>query len=182
NGLADAIHGHIVVPAEPSAVENAAAADFGARVAYRSTGLRLPLVISAREEESSGPHIWIGRAAIPATLTKEINPLVARMAVGEGGVFAMAGDLAVLGKDEAGLLAAAEAYASQAPYQWKTPGDELAKIATDVNAAFESHKVKATATLVGVTYENGKEGIRRAFLRIAMGGGARGEHPVGAGL
>ncbi|HEY7788977.1 MAG TPA: hypothetical protein VIC33_00545, partial [Vicinamibacterales bacterium] len=204
NGLADAIHGHIVVPAEPSAVENAAAADFGARVAYGSTGLTLPLVISAdgpgghegpplRQEKSSpdrvgaglragaedaGPHIWIGRAAIPVALTKAIDPLVARMAVGEGGVFAMAGDLAVVGKDEAGLLAAAEAYASHAPYQWKTPGDELAKIAAAVNAAFTAHKVNATAALVGVTYENGKEGIRRAFLRVGSGAGLRAGPPA----
>src|ERR1035438_8391168 len=45
--IADFIQGKVVLPAEPSAAENAAAANFAARLGYESTGLTPPLVITA---------------------------------------------------------------------------------------------------------------------------------------
>ena len=50
DGIADAIVGKIVVPDHSSAAENAAAANFAARVGYGSTGLTLPIVITASED------------------------------------------------------------------------------------------------------------------------------------
>src|SRR5690348_2585833 len=60
DGIADFINGKIIVPANPSAAENAAAANFAARVAYGSTGHTPPLVMTAAGDRADGPRIWIG--------------------------------------------------------------------------------------------------------------------------
>jgi len=69
--------------------------------------------------------------------------------------------LALISTDGEGLLAAAEAYSSRAPYQWKVPGDKLAAIAEAVRAASSLSNIE----LVGVTYLKGKADIHRAYLR-----------------
>src|SRR5215475_13348143 len=56
DGIADFIAGKIVVPANPSAAENAAAADLAARAGYGTTGLTPPVVVTA--DPGSGPRIW----------------------------------------------------------------------------------------------------------------------------
>ena len=89
-------------------------------------------------------------AAAPVALEKE-----------EGGVFFDGGALALAAADDAGLQAAAEAYSARAPYQWRVPGEKLAAIADAVRAAAPGMPVE----LVGVTYQKGKAGVHRAFLR-----------------
>src|SRR5579863_4287760 len=126
DGIADFIHGKIVVPAQPSAAENAAAANLAARVAYGSTGLTPPLVVNATADAGDGPRIFIGRPAPGISLEKE-----------EGGVFAMDGNLTVFAGDDAGLEAAADAYSSRAPYQWRAGGEKLSAIAGAVGANVE---------------------------------------------
>src|SRR5580700_9286858 len=66
DGVIDFVTGKIVVPAHPTAVENAAAADLAARLGYASTGLTPPIVISAAEDRNDGPRIWVGGSAAPA--------------------------------------------------------------------------------------------------------------------
>ena len=62
DGIADFIEGRIVVPARPSAAENAAAANLAARLGYGSTGITLPLVVTAVNGASTGPRIFVGGA------------------------------------------------------------------------------------------------------------------------
>src|SRR5580692_3237546 len=102
DGIVDFVSGKVVVPANPSAAENAAAADIAARLGFASTGLTLPLVISAAEDHNDGPRIWVGRGAVPAQYSSSFPELQAD----EGGIFAVGGNLAVLGHDDGGLLAA----------------------------------------------------------------------------
>jgi Zinc carboxypeptidase len=147
DGIADFIAGKIVVPAHPSAVENAAAADLAARAGYGTTGLTPPIVVTA--DPGSGPRIWVGRDAIPAALAAEAANWIARLGKEEGGAFALGDGIAILGAEDAGLLAAAEAYASRAPYQWKTPGDRLSAL--------------VKGPLAGVAYARGKAGVVRAW-------------------
>jgi hypothetical protein len=139
DSIADFITGHIVVPANPTAAENAAAANLAARLGYGATGLTLPIVVT--EVSGTGPKIFVGRAA-PAiagiSLAKE-----------EGAVFAAGDNLAVVGLDDEGLMAAADAYSARAPYQWRVPGDKLAQL----------------GDIAGVTYLKGKAGVNRAYLR-----------------
>jgi len=138
DGIADFVEGKIVVPANPTAAENAAAANLAARLGYGSTGLTLPIVVT--DASGAGPKIFIGRAA----------PVIAGVALEkeEGAVFLTGDNLAVIGADDEGLLAAADAYSSRAPYQWRVPGDRLA----------------ALGAIVGVSYAKGKAGVNRAFL------------------
>lgn len=160
NGIADAIRGQIVVPAQPTAAENAAAANVAARLGYGSTGLTLPVVVNVSRTANGSPKIYIGRGALPPSELQKLEPLIARLEKGEGGVFAAGDNLAIIGFDDAGLLAAADDYAARAPYQWKVPGDELPGIAKAATSAASG----VATQLIGATYEHGKQGIRRAFL------------------
>ncbi len=162
DGLADAIHGKIVVPEDASAAENAAAANLAARAAYGSTGLTLPLVVTAKSNSASGPHILIGQAA--DALSNDGKQIASQFEKGEGGVILSNEDLAVVGADDAGLEAAAEGYSARAPYQWKVPGDKLAAIPGAINTAAHGNG----AELIGVTYQHGQQGIRRAFVRASF--------------
>jgi len=158
DGIADFLSGKIVVPAHPSAAENAAAANLAARAGYATTGLTPPVVVTAAEDPGSGPRIWVGRDAVPASVAGELAPF--ELAADEGGVFAIGGNLAVIGNNDGGLMAAADAYAARAPYQWRAGGEKLGAIADAVREAVPEAKVE----LAGVTYLHGKAGIHRAFL------------------
>src|SRR5579883_3404639 len=116
DGIVDFIPGKIVVPDHPTAAQNAAAADLAARAGFASTGLTPPVVIAASDDRKDGPRIYVGRPA-PVELRAE-----------EGGVFVDGTNLIVAGHDDAGLLAAAEAYASRAPYIWRVGGERLANL------------------------------------------------------
>ena len=155
DGIVDFVAGKVVVPAHPSAAENAAAADLAARLGFASTGLTLPVVIPAGEDRADGPRIYVGVAAVPtgqrAAATERANQLQAA----EGGVFALDGNLAVVGHDDEGLLAAAEAFASRAPFVWRPAAETLTGLAAAVNPAAEIN---------GIVYAKGKAGIQRAFL------------------
>jgi hypothetical protein len=139
DGVVDFVPGKIVVPDQPTAAQNAAAADLAARVGFATTGFTPPVVIRAAEDRGGGARIFIGRAA-PVELESQ-----------EGGVFAVDGNLIVAGHDDAGLLAAAEAFAARAPYIWRVPGPRLGALA-------------GLGQLTGVTYLKGKAGINRAFF------------------
>lgn len=169
DGIADFLHGHIVVPAEPTAAENAAAANLAARLGYGTTGLTMPVVVSGASTAAgeAGPHIFVGSNALPSTSSAALAPLVSLLGAGEGGVFLSGQDLAVIGSDAPGLLAAADAYASRAPYQWDTPGDTLDALAKRVNEALAEAKVNGTARLAGVTYLDKEQAIHRAILEIS---------------
>jgi len=161
DGLPDAINGKIVVPSTPTSTENAAAANWAARLAYGSAGLTLPLVVTASEAPKDGPRVWIGKSAVPAAAQQTLAPLITGLEKGEGGVFVAGNDLAVIGNDDAGLLLAANSFSARSPYQWELPGDLLSAIADAVTTAAHGTKVE----LLGVTYAQGKQGLRRIFLR-----------------
>ena len=156
DGIIDGVAGKVVVPANPSAAANTAAAEVAARIGYASTGLTPPLVISAAEDRNDGPRIWIGAGSAPAKYAAQIAVLVNRLQQNEGGVFELDGNVVVLGQNDAGLLAASEAYAAHAPFLWKAPGEKLAAIA---------ELVANSATLSGLAYRSGFTGISRVFLR-----------------
>jgi len=155
DGIADFIAGKIVVPRKPSAAENAAAANLAARAGFASTGMTPPVVIDAASDPGSGPRIWVGKGAAPANLEAAWDEFAHQLEKDEGGLFALGGGLAVVANDDAGLLAAADAFAARAPFQWKCPGEKLEAIAAAVPGS----------TLAGVTYLPGKAGVHRAFLR-----------------
>ena len=155
DGIIDFIAGKVVVPAQPTATENAAAADVAARLGFATTGLTPPVVISVAADLSDGPRIWIGGSAVPKQYSSDVDRDWKRLEADEGGVFLIDGNLAILGHDDAGLLAAAEAFASRAPFLWKMPGDRLGAI---------PDAIQPGSNLIGVTYIKGKTGVNRALV------------------
>lgn len=166
--VADFLRGHVVVPVDPTAAENAAAANLAARLGYETTGLTMPVVENAKEAaaEETGPKTFVGAASIPSSASSGLASLVPLLGPGEGGVFLAGEDLAVIGADAPGLLAAASDFAARNPYQWTTPGDKIEMIAIEVNKALAAAKINATARLIGLTYTDKELGIRRAILRL----------------
>jgi hypothetical protein len=80
------VNGKIVVPAHPSAAENAAAADLAARLGFGDTGLTLPIVVNAAVNASDGPRIWVGKDAIPAQFSIELARLILKLEAEEAGL------------------------------------------------------------------------------------------------
>jgi len=161
DGIPDMINGKIVVPAHPSAAENAAAANLAARLGFGSTGLTPPLVIAAADDGGSGPRIWVGKDAAPSSVAADLARLSNGLDTQEGAVFAIGDNLAIVAGGDLGMLAAAEAFSARSPYQWHVPGDQLSEIAGAVRAAVPG----AAVQLAGITYLRGKAGIHRAYLR-----------------
>ena len=143
DGIADSISGKVVVPASPSAADNAAAANLAARLAYGSTGLTPPLVIAS--DAPAGPCIEVRKDATEGEFEKE-----------EGVVSQSPRGLLLSARDDAGLTVAGEAYSARAPYIWRMNGEKLSAIAQAVGGGAE---------LLAVSYLRGKAGIHRAFLR-----------------
>jgi hypothetical protein len=163
DGIADAVVGKIVVPDKSSAAENAAAANFAARVGYGSTGLTLPIVITASEDRGASaelPRLWIGKTDANG-MGEQTNSLAGALEKGQGGVFFAGGNLVVVGADDAGLEAVADAYSARAPYQWKVPGDKFLAIADAVNLAGHA----SGSILKGLIYAHGEQGIHRVILQ-----------------
>jgi len=172
DSIADAICGHVVVAKSPGAVENTAAANMAARLGYETSALTLPVVITAGQTAkgcaSTKANIWIGRDAL-ATAVPVADAEKQELQIGEGAVFAAPGGVLVVGADPAGVIAAADGYSAHAPFQWSTGGEKLQGIARTVNARLASQKLNATVELVGVTYQSGQPGIRRAILKMSQG-------------
>ncbi len=157
DGIADFVNGKVVVPARPSAAENAAAANLAARLGFGTTGLTLPMVINAGANASTNavdaPRIWVGKDAVPAQFTAELATLAPKLGCRRGRRVCAERQFAIVANDDRGLGAAADAYTARAPYQWKVPGEKLEAIATAVGSSTQ---------LVGVTY---KRGDRRRVSR-----------------
>jgi hypothetical protein len=156
DGIVDAIVGNIVVPDISSAAENSAAANFAARLAYGSTGLNLPLVVTVSQAKQNVPSIRILNGSVnPAALF-----LMEQLQKNEGCIIADADSIAVMSPDAVGLAAAADAFSSRAPYQWKVPGEKLSAIEDAVNTVGKG----SGARLIGLVYSRGEQGIHRAVV------------------
>jgi hypothetical protein len=142
DGIVDSVRGHIVVPANPTAAENTAAANIAARIGFGTTGFTPPIVISATEDRGDGPQIYIRRSSSGAYQPEE------------GSVSIAGGNLVISGNDEAGLLAAAEAFASRAPFIWRMNGERIEAI----------ERLVPTGQITGYSYLKGKAGINRVFV------------------
>ena len=131
-----------MVPTEPKAAvgELSAAADIAARVGFATTGLTPPVVIGQAEDRGDGPRIYVGGSAAPEKFRPEILDIWNGLELQEGGVFLVGGNLVVLGKDTDGLLAAAEQFASRAPFSFEDWWGSIFRIC------------RAAGSLTGVTY------------------------------
>jgi hypothetical protein len=167
--IADALCGHILVPRSPGVAENTSAANLAARLGYETSALTLPVVVTSAPATAKfcpapATDLWVGREALPGATA--IDPLLAELQIGEGGVFVVSGGLLFAGADAGGLIAAADYFAAHAPFQGSVTGERLAAIARVVNARLQAQKVDATVTLVALTYQAATSGIHRAVLQV----------------
>ena len=153
DGIADFINGKVVVPANPSAAENAAAANLAARLGYGTTGLTPPLVVAA-PAAGDGPRIWVGKDAVPASASGDLAALAGRLEKEEGGVFHVGGNLAVVGADDAGPAGRRRGLLGARALSMESAGRKDFR-----------HRRGRPRELIGVTYLHGKQGIHRAILR-----------------
>ena len=84
DGIIDFVAGKVVVPAHPTATENAAAADVAARIGFATTGLTPPIVISAAVDRSDGPRIYVAGSAAPASFRPRLEEIWTRLQPDEG--------------------------------------------------------------------------------------------------
>jgi Zinc carboxypeptidase len=173
DSIADAVCAHVIVPDNADEGENTAAANVAARLGYETSGITLPIVTNVVSGSAfraqctpQAVSLWIGHGAVPAARAGELNGMLTALQLGEGGVFLLVDGLVFAGADSLGLLAAANAYASRAPYQWPVPGPKLSALASAINTKLDGAKLSAHAELIGLTYLSGKQGIQRAILRI----------------
>jgi hypothetical protein len=170
--IADAVCGHVIVPATPSAAENTAAANIAARIGYETSALSLPIVVQGSPQpvkgcaSSTAPSIWVGEAAVPAASAAAVRAVSSTLALGDGAVVAMDGGIAIIGPDPVGLMNAANAYAERAPFLWSIPGEKISITAKNINAALTKAKSTATAELTAVIFTANNGGVRRAILRM----------------
>ena len=171
DGIADAVCGHIIVPANSSAAENAAAANLAARIGYESSALTLPIVIQGAPRPVTGcvgvqQNIWIGAGALPAEVAAGVKSVGASLGLGEGAVVAVKGGLTIVAPDPVGLLAAANAYAARAPYLWAIPGEKNLALAKNSNAAFAKANATISVALKALVFAQSAPGVRRAVLTV----------------
>lgn len=169
--IADAVCGHIIVPATPGAAENTAAANLAARVGYETSAMTLPLVIQGAPQAVSGcaanaPNLWVGEAAVPSASAAAVRSVVVSLGLGEGAVVAIEGGVVIVGPDPIGLLNAANAYAERAPYLWSVPGDRSNLTAKNINAALVKAKSTAKVELQALVFAANGGGVRRAVLKM----------------
>jgi hypothetical protein len=169
--LADALCGHILVPKSPSVADNTSAANLAARLGFETSALTLPIVVSAPTPSgkfcpAGTPDLFVGRESLPAA-APAVDPLLAELQIGEGGVFAVPGGILIAAPDASGLIAAADFYSAHAPFQASVTGERLQAIARTVNARLTAQKVDASVTLVALTYTSAQPGLHRAVLLVA---------------
>jgi hypothetical protein len=171
DGIPDAVCGHIIVSATPSAAENAAAANLAARIGYESSALTLPIVIEGAAKPVAGctdaaKNIWIGIASLPPAAATTVRPILNSLGLGEGAVVSVDGGIAVIAPDPVGLLAAGDAYAARAPYLWTIPGDKTLLLAKNINDAFTKAAQKVSVELTGLVFSQSTPGVRRAVMQL----------------
>ncbi len=174
DNIADAVCAHVIVPDSADEAENTAAANIAGRLGYESSGITLPIVTTTGTVASfkaqcspQAVQLWIGRRALPQGASTELESITSQLQLGEGGVFAVRGGLAFVGADSLGLLAAANAYAARAPFQWSVPGPKLDTLGEAINAKLTAAKLGAQAELIALTYESGRQGIQQAIFRLS---------------
>jgi hypothetical protein len=155
DSFADFANVRFVLPASPTAGQVAALANIAARVGLETTAMNIPV-----DRGTSGPglSVVVGSAS-PAE--------VAALGPDEGLIRFTAGEapsLLVVGKTDAGVMAAAEYVAARLPHAWDVKGATLEKVVADVKEAIKP----SGATLTEVTIRE-VVASRLAAARVVVG-------------
>lgn len=190
DGVVDFLDLRIVLPRAPTAVEAAAAANLAARLGFETAatdlGLAaLPGVVErvggprARPPTFSTPVLAVGDGALEvlgvavgaASFLEELAPgqgvvalLPAVGSLGEGGV-------AVLGRDDTGLMAAASYLAARFPSVWAPEGVRWSDVADKVRAVLREKMPGGIETVLDrVVVDARRPGVSRARVTLEPSG------------
>jgi len=171
DSIADLVCGHIIVSENPTAADNAAAANLAARIGYETSAMTLPIVVQGTVQADASckgytPNIWIGANALSSTNATAVSSITSSLALGQGAVVVVDGGIAIVGPDPLGLLNAANAYAARAPFLWNVPGDKVLSLAKNVNTTLAKAGSKATVELRALVISQNTQGVSRAILKL----------------
>lgn len=172
DGVPDRLGTAFVLPADPTAAEQAAAAEIAARLGFETMALDLPLPRGAREGRI---RVVVGRRALADAGYSPADFAVDEPAPGQGAVTAVVGDgarwVVVAGGDDEGLLRGARLIAGSLPHAGTLAGPSLEEIADELG---EWLAPDATVD-VGVAFSRASVGADGA---VRLGGALR--HAPGA--
>lgn len=181
DGLIDGIAAKIVIPAQGTPEDLAAASNIAARLGFESSAFTPGLGVLDREIQSevgATPLILVGGAnSLVRRLAAEKKIDLEGLAPGQGVValvpaaFGEAPALVVAGADPAGTLAAGVAAAARLPYVWQLRGDSLPSVLASLQRFLQQRGVRtAASSAMRAVYEAGSERI--ALLNVTLDAGA----------
>ena len=176
--LVDFVAARIVIPDVPAVEEVAAAAAIAARLGLETSGLTLPLVVRAADDEPDGTgpaHIYVG--AGHDTLPAATLARLAELPPDTGAVLTLGQAVAVIGNTPAGTQAAAEAFAGRSPYLWsiigREHGDTYDRISRDTETYLSEGGVGVEAVSVDeLVYQRGRREASSISLSVTVDAGS----------
>ncbi len=167
--LADFVAASLVLSANPSSDEVAAASDVSLRLGYETMAMDLPV----RRDAGEGAVIAIGRGGLTRAGVSEAAIDDGDLAPGQGLItIADAGTrpvIALLGGDGLGLRAAATGFAGRLPYLWDLKDDTLETVAADVRRALSFEAApEAAVDVVSIYVKAGDDTFDRVVARVRV--------------
>ena len=176
DGAIDFVDARIVLAAEPTAAELAAAADVAARLGYETSAMNLPLPRAGGAGDAS-LSIFVGAKALAQDAVSAEALGVGTLKAGDGAVasFTVGGHpaAAVLGGDDAGLEAAAVTLGGHLPFVGDQKSPTTEKIADEVRQFLTGKGVAVTSAAAPVVLVRADaDGIERLVViaQLASGG------------
>ena len=167
----DFVDAAIVVGESPTVSDIAAAADVAARLGYETMAMDIPL---ASLEESSGPAILVGSAALTRAGVAATVVGLAGLATGEGIIELLTAGgrewLVIAGADEAGTRAAAQAFAGRLPYLWEPNGTTLDEVVGEVREFLTDQGAEAGSMRIPtVRVKEGSNSLESLVVEARLG-------------
>ena len=167
----DFVDAAIVVGESPTVSDIAAAADVAARLGYETMAMDIPL---ASLEESSGPAILVGSAALTRAGVAATVVGLAGLATGEDIIELLTAGgrewLVIAGADEAGTRAAAQAFAGRLPYLWEPNGTTLDEVVGEVREFLTDQGAEAGSMRIPtVRVKEGSNSLESLVVEARLG-------------
>ena len=177
DGVTDFVDARIALPETPADAEVAAAANVAARLGFETTAINLPLTARSGASDAAGAvTIYIGSKALAAVGVSPSDLDASPLKAGDGLVAAFsakaAPGIALLGGDDAGLMAAAVAFAGRLPLTGDQDSTPVDRIAEDVRQFLASKIIPAVnAVASGVSVKSAADAIDRVLVDVQLSGG-----------
>jgi zinc carboxypeptidase len=176
DAVIDFVDARLALAAKPTDAEVAAAANVAARLGFETTAMDLPVAIGNPSEGDDTATVYVGAkalteagvslASIDATGLKPGDGLVAAFTSAKGH------GIAVLGGDDAGVTAAAVAFAGRLPFVGDQKSASVDRIAGDVKEFLAAKAIPALTAIAPAVYvKSGSDTIERVVVDVQLSAG-----------